>query len=131
MAQGLASLAQEDPTFRVETDRDTAETLVWGMGELHLEVMVERLRSEWNVDVGVGAPRVAYQETPMRAMTGVSSSGRCSGKGRSVCVNASIDSNGTLVSPWVRGIRSLTSAMIIGAVSTAARAASTEVPSEQ
>ncbi|MCR1003907.1 MAG: EF-Tu/IF-2/RF-3 family GTPase, partial [Stenotrophomonas maltophilia] len=71
MAQGLASLAQEDPSFRVETDRDTAETLVWGMGELHLEVMVERLRSEWNVDVGVGAPRVAYQETPMRAMTGV------------------------------------------------------------
>jgi predicted membrane GTPase involved in stress response len=41
------------------------------MGELHLEVMVERLRSEWKVDVGVGAPRVAYQETPMRAMTGV------------------------------------------------------------
>ncbi len=71
MAQGLASLAQEDPSFRVETDRDTAETLVWGMGELHLEVMVERLRSEWKVDVGVGAPRVAYQETPLRAMTGV------------------------------------------------------------
>ena len=44
------SLAQEDPSFRVETDRDTAETLVWGMGELHLEVMVERLRSEWKVD---------------------------------------------------------------------------------
>lgn len=71
MAQGLASLAQEDPSFRVETDRDTAETLVWGMGELHLEVMVERLRSEWKVDVGVGAPRVAYQETPTRTMNGV------------------------------------------------------------
>ncbi len=71
MAQGLASLAQEDPSFKVETERDSGETLVWGMGELHLEVMVERLRSEWKVDVGVGAPRVAYQETPLRAVSGV------------------------------------------------------------
>ncbi|KAF1017147.1 MAG: Elongation factor G [Stenotrophomonas maltophilia] len=71
MSQGLASLAQEDPSFRVETDKDTGETLAWGMGELHLEVMVERLRSEWKVDVSVGAPRVAYQETPLRAASGV------------------------------------------------------------
>jgi len=71
MAQGLASLAQEDPSFKVETERDSGETLVWGMGELHLEVIVERLRSEWKVDVGVGAPRVAYQETPLRAVSGV------------------------------------------------------------
>ncbi|MGE6332515.1 elongation factor G [Stenotrophomonas sp. NPDC077659] len=71
MAQGLASLAQEDPSFKVETERDSGETLVWGMGELHLEVMVERLRTEWKVDVGVGAPRVAYQETPLRAVSGV------------------------------------------------------------
>ncbi len=71
MAQGLASLAQEDPSFKVETERDSGETLVWGMGELHLEVMVERLRSEWKVDVGVGAPRVAYQETPLRSVSGV------------------------------------------------------------
>ncbi|WP_312709392.1 elongation factor G [Stenotrophomonas sp.] len=71
IAQGLASLAQEDPSFRVETDRDSGETLVWGMGELHLEVMVERLRSEWKVDVGVGSPRVAYQETPVRPVSGV------------------------------------------------------------
>ncbi|AWH21485.1 elongation factor G [Stenotrophomonas sp. ZAC14D2_NAIMI4_6] len=71
IAQGLASLAQEDPSFRVETDRNSGETLVWGMGELHLEVMVERLRSEWKVDVGVGSPRVAYQETPIKAVSGV------------------------------------------------------------
>lgn len=70
MAQGLASLSQEDPSFRVETERDSGETLIWGMGELHLEVMVERLRTEWKVAVGVGAPRVAYQETPLRAVAG-------------------------------------------------------------
>jgi elongation factor G len=71
ISQGLASLAQEDPSFRIDTDADTGETLVWGMGELHLEVMVERLRTEWNVNVRTGAPRVAYQETPARAVSGV------------------------------------------------------------
>ncbi|GAB3350605.1 elongation factor G [Lysobacter tyrosinilyticus] len=71
LGQGLASLAQEDPSFRVESDPDTGETLVWGMGELHLDVMVERLRSEWNVEVRTGTPRVAYQETPRTALHGV------------------------------------------------------------
>jgi len=71
IAQGLSSLAQEDPSFRVDTDAETGETLVWGMGELHLEVMVERLRTEWNVNVHTGAPRVAYQETPRRDVQGV------------------------------------------------------------
>lgn len=71
LGQGLAQLAQEDPSFRVGTDAETGETLVWGMGELHLEVMVERLRSEWNVDVRTGAPRVAYQETPRIARQAV------------------------------------------------------------
>ncbi|MGO4778744.1 elongation factor G, partial [Lysobacter sp. 2RAB21] len=69
--QGLASLAQEDPSFRVGTDSETGETLVWGMGELHLDVMVERLRQEWNVEVRTGSPRVAYQETPSRAVRGI------------------------------------------------------------
>jgi elongation factor G len=64
LGNGLARLAQEDPSFRVGTDPDTGETLVWGMGELHLEVMVERLRREWGVSVRTGSPRVAYQETP-------------------------------------------------------------------
>lgn len=71
ISQGLASLVQEDPSFRVETERDTGETLVWGMGELHLEVMVERLRSEWKVEVQVGQPRVAYLEKPRREVPGV------------------------------------------------------------
>jgi elongation factor G len=67
LGNGLARLAQEDPSFRVGTDPDTGETLVWGMGELHLEVMVERLRREWGVQVRTGSPRVAYQETPASA----------------------------------------------------------------
>lgn len=71
LGQGLHSLAQEDPSFRFETDADTGETLVWGMGELHLEVMVERLRTDWKVEVRTGAPRVAYQETPRAAVAGV------------------------------------------------------------
>ncbi|TCV95944.1 elongation factor G [Luteibacter rhizovicinus] len=66
LGNGLARLAQEDPSFRVGTDPETGETLVWGMGELHLEVMVERLRREWDVAVRTGSPRVAYQETPAR-----------------------------------------------------------------
>jgi elongation factor G len=64
LGNGLARLAQEDPSFRVGTDPETGETLVWGMGELHLDVMVERLRREWGVQVRTGSPRVAYQETP-------------------------------------------------------------------
>lgn len=71
ISQGLASLAQEDPSFRVETDQDSGETRVWGMGELHLEVMIERLRSEWKVDVRVGQPRVAYLEKPAAEVLGV------------------------------------------------------------
>lgn len=71
LGAGLARLAQEDPSFRVGTDPDTGETLVWGMGELHLEIMVERLRRESGVDTVVGSPRVAYQETPSEAATGV------------------------------------------------------------
>lgn len=81
LGQGLASLAQEDPSFRVQTDADTGETLVWGMGELHLEVMVERLRSEWNVAVRTGALRVAYQETPRTAVHGVKGAVRKQGGG--------------------------------------------------
>jgi len=71
ISQGLASLVQEDPSFRVEADAETGETLVWGMGELHLEVMVERLRSEWKVEVQVGQPRVAYLEKPRSEAPGV------------------------------------------------------------
>jgi len=59
----LAKLAEEDPTFVVRTDPDTDETVISGMGELHLEVLVERLRREFAVEVSTGAPQVAYRET--------------------------------------------------------------------
>ncbi len=67
LSNGLARLAEEDPTFRVETDPETAQTKISGMGELHLEIIVDRLRREFNVNAGVGAPQVAYRETITRA----------------------------------------------------------------
>ena len=60
---GLSRLAEEDPTFRVHTDPDTGQTIISGMGELHLEIIVDRLRREFTVDAGVGRPQVAFRET--------------------------------------------------------------------
>jgi elongation factor G len=60
---GLAKLVREDPTFRVETDSETGQTIIAGMGELHLEVLVERLQREFSVGARVGRPQVAYRET--------------------------------------------------------------------
>ena len=63
MGEGLAKLAEEDPTFRAHTDQETGQTIIAGMGELHLEVIVDRLLREFNVEANVGAPQVAYKET--------------------------------------------------------------------
>ncbi len=63
LSASLARLAEEDPTFRIETDEETGQTLIHGMGELHLEVIVDRLMREFNVDANVGRPQVAYRET--------------------------------------------------------------------
>jgi elongation factor G len=63
LAGALAKLAQEDPTFRVRTDPDTGQTLIAGMGELHLDVLVDRLQREFSVGASVGKPQVAYRET--------------------------------------------------------------------
>jgi elongation factor G len=63
LGQALSRLADEDPTFRVRTDEETAQTLIEGMGELHLEVIVDRLVREFGVDANVGRPQVAYRET--------------------------------------------------------------------
>jgi elongation factor G len=63
LSQGLQRLAEEDPTFRVRTDDETGQTLIAGMGELHLEIIVDRLMREFNVDANVGRPQVAYRET--------------------------------------------------------------------
>ncbi len=63
MGQALAKLMQEDPTFRMHTDQDTGQTLISGMGELHLEIIVDRMMREFNVQATVGRPQVAYRET--------------------------------------------------------------------
>ena len=63
LGMALAKLMQEDPTFRVHTDKDTGQTLINGMGELHLEIIVDRLVREFNVGANVGKPQVAYKET--------------------------------------------------------------------
>ena len=62
MRRALAKLAQEDPSFRVHTDRESGQTIIEGMGELHLDVIIDRMRREFAVDVNVGKPRVAYRE---------------------------------------------------------------------
>ena len=73
MAEALQKLAEEDPTFKFRTDHETGQTIISGMGELHLEVQVERMRREFNVDCNVGRPQVAYRET-------ITVPGECEGK---------------------------------------------------
>jgi elongation factor G len=63
MGVALHKLAQEDPTFRVHTDEDSSQTIISGMGELHLEIIVDRMMREFNVQANVGKPQVAYRET--------------------------------------------------------------------
>jgi elongation factor G len=63
MGVALSKLAQEDPSFRVRTDQDSGQTIISGMGELHLEIIVDRMKREFNVDANVGAPQVSYRET--------------------------------------------------------------------
>ena len=63
LSSGMVKLAEEDPTFRVKTDSETGQTTISGMGELHLEIIVDRLKREFNVNAQVGAPQVAYRET--------------------------------------------------------------------
>src|SRR5581483_7855511 len=61
LSSGLQRLADEDPTFRVHTDEETGQTIIGGMGELHLEIIVDRLKREFSVDANVGRPQVAYR----------------------------------------------------------------------
>ena len=68
MAEALAKLAEEDPTFRAHTDHETGQTIISGMGELHLEIIVDRLLREFKVEANVGAPQVAYKETFTKAV---------------------------------------------------------------
>jgi len=68
MGEALAKLAEEDPTFRAHTDEETGQTIIAGMGELHLEIIVDRLLREFKVEANVGAPQVAYKETFTKAV---------------------------------------------------------------
>ena len=63
MGIALSKLAQEDPSFRVHTDEESSQTIISGMGELHLDIIVDRMRREFNVEANVGKPQVAYRET--------------------------------------------------------------------
>jgi elongation factor G len=71
LAQALAKLMEEDPTFRVYTDEETGQTIISGMGELHLEIIVDRLQREFKVNANVGRPQVAYRETIRKAVQNV------------------------------------------------------------
>lgn len=73
MAIALGKLAEEDPTFKVRTDVETGQTIIAGIGELHLDVLVDRMRREFSVDANVGKPQVAYRET-------ITQAGDCEGK---------------------------------------------------
>jgi len=68
MGVALAKLAQEDPSFRVHTDEESGQTIISGMGELHLEIIVDRMKREFHVEANVGAPQVAYRETIRKAV---------------------------------------------------------------
>ena len=68
MGNALARLAQEDPSFRVNTDAESGQTIISGMGELHLEILIDRMKREFNVVANVGAPQVAYRETIRKAV---------------------------------------------------------------
>ncbi len=70
LGTGLAKLKAEDPTFHVKTDEETGQVVIAGMGELHLEIIVDRLKREFNVEASVGAPQVAYKETITKAAEG-------------------------------------------------------------
>lgn len=70
LSYSLSRLSEEDPTFRVSANQETGQTIIWGMGELHLEILVERMRREFNLDPKVGIPQVAYKETIKKTAEG-------------------------------------------------------------
>ncbi|MCX7557903.1 elongation factor G, partial [Xanthomonadaceae bacterium JHOS43] len=68
MGVALGRLAQEDPSFRVRTDEESGQTIISGMGELHLDIIVDRMKREFNVEANVGKPQVAHRETIRKAL---------------------------------------------------------------
>ena len=85
LSQALSSLSEEDPTFRVSTNEETGQTIIAGMGELHLEILHDRMKREFNVEANVGKPQVSYKETitiPSRKSNQVRQAVR---RSRSIC----------------------------------------------
>ncbi len=95
MSRALLALAEEDPTFRVHTDPDTAQTIIAGMGELHLEVIVDRMRREFRVQANVGKPQVAYRETVSAPVVGYTHvhKKQTGGAGQFAAVTATLEPN--------------------------------------
>ena len=97
LGTSLAKLAVEDPSFRVRTDPESGQTLIAGMGELHLEIIVDRLLREFKVEANVGKPQVAYRETdhPDRRRRGASTSGRAEGRVSTATSSLRVSPNAT------------------------------------
>jgi len=95
MSKALTALSEEDPTFRVRTDDETAQTIIAGMGELHLEVLVDRMLREFNVGANVGKPQVAYRETLSAAVAGHTfvHKKQTGGSGQFAVVTATVEPN--------------------------------------
>jgi elongation factor G len=96
LGRSLATLAEEDPTFVVRSDEETGQTVISGMGELHLDVLVDRLRREFNVDANIGKPQVAYRETVAKEARGVETRfiRQSGGKGQFAVVEIDLEPTG-------------------------------------
>ena len=68
MGEALGRLAREDPSFRVTSDEESGQTIIKGMGELHLDIIVDRMKREFKVEANIGAPQVAYRETILKSV---------------------------------------------------------------
>ena len=108
MSSGLARLMEEDPTFVVHTDEDTGQTIISGMGELHLEVIIDRLRREFSVEANVGKPQIAYRETITASAGGEGILKKQSG-GRGQYGHVVLD-----VSPNEKGVGLTTKSLVVG-----------------
>jgi elongation factor G len=82
MGIALGRLAQEDPSFRVKTDEESGQTIISGMGELHLEIIVDRMKREFGVEANVGKPQVAYRETIRKPIADAEGIHSCGAQGR-------------------------------------------------
>ena len=78
-------LAKEDPSFRVSSDEESGQTIIKGMGELHLDIIVDRMKREFKVEANIGAPQVAYRETIKKPVSSVYIHKKQSGGSRSIC----------------------------------------------